>query len=141
MSASTSVRLDATCFLFSPEWFISGRQDRLISRLPRFQSKCLLGIASNKNNPEGLSSVEVHCHKGLRVPQVASPDETQQESPEATTTSSSPPQTSPPSLPEMDFFHSDPFTDREAPQASPSLNYTISWCALCNCITVFLFFF
>ncbi|XP_075879013.1 epidermal growth factor receptor substrate 15 isoform X2 [Nelusetta ayraudi] len=44
---------------------------------------------------------------------VASPDETQQESPEATTTSSSPPHTSPPSLPEMDFFHSDPFTDHD----------------------------
>lgn len=53
----------------------------------------------------------------LCVSQVVSPDETQQESPEAATTtgSSSPPQTSPPSLPEMDFFHSDPFTDREAP--------------------------
>uniref|UniRef100_A0A3Q4BWY2 Uncharacterized protein n=1 Tax=Mola mola TaxID=94237 RepID=A0A3Q4BWY2_MOLML len=29
-----------------------------------------------------------------------------------------PPQTSPPSLPEMDFFHTDPFTDRESSQTS-----------------------
>ncbi|XP_068563414.1 epidermal growth factor receptor substrate 15 isoform X4 [Cebidichthys violaceus] len=58
-------------------------------------------------------------------PKVASPEpESEQEpaeSPEAPTNSlppqvgprSMPPQTSPPSLPEMDFFHSDPFTDHD----------------------------
>lgn len=119
---------DATPFLFSPE--------RL--RLPT-----LLGITiqEEQSRKDCSSSAEVRCRKRLCVPQVPSADETQQESPEATTASSSPPQTSPPSLPEMDFFHSDPFTDREAPQASPSLNYAIRWFALCHCITVILFIF
>ncbi|XP_029355393.1 epidermal growth factor receptor substrate 15 isoform X2 [Echeneis naucrates] len=53
--------------------------------------------------------------------QVASPEQENkpepEESPETTTTSLPvslmPPQTSPPSLPEMDFFHSDPFTDHD----------------------------
>ncbi|KAM9383817.1 epidermal growth factor receptor substrate 15 isoform 2-T2 [Pholidichthys leucotaenia] len=58
-------------------------------------------------------------------PKVASPEpENKQESSESTETPtpspppqatprSLPPQTSPPSLPEMDFFHSDPFTDHD----------------------------
>ncbi|XP_071343892.1 epidermal growth factor receptor substrate 15 isoform X2 [Trachinotus anak] len=54
-------------------------------------------------------------------PEVASPEqEGKQESAESTETTTTslpvgpmPPQTSPPSLPEMDFFHSDPFTDHD----------------------------
>lgn len=68
------------------------------------------------------------------VYQVSSPEsERKQEPPESTETETSslppqigprsqPPQTDPPSLPEMDFFHSDPFTDRESQETSEDLS-------------------
>uniref|UniRef100_A0A665U7M4 Epidermal growth factor receptor pathway substrate 15 n=1 Tax=Echeneis naucrates TaxID=173247 RepID=A0A665U7M4_ECHNA len=68
------------------------------------------------------SFTQVAQHSSPEVSsEVASPEQENkpepEESPETTTTSLPvslmPPQTSPPSLPEMDFFHSDPFTDHD----------------------------
>uniref|UniRef100_A0A665U7S4 Epidermal growth factor receptor pathway substrate 15 n=1 Tax=Echeneis naucrates TaxID=173247 RepID=A0A665U7S4_ECHNA len=66
-------------------------------------------------------SVQDSPQSSVTFQQVASPEQENkpepEESPETTTTSLPvslmPPQTSPPSLPEMDFFHSDPFTDHD----------------------------
>uniref|UniRef100_A0A665U6P6 Epidermal growth factor receptor pathway substrate 15 n=1 Tax=Echeneis naucrates TaxID=173247 RepID=A0A665U6P6_ECHNA len=84
-------------------------------------------VEEEKPKPDALDDLYTTCsvqdspQSSVTFQQVASPEQENkpepEESPETTTTSLPvslmPPQTSPPSLPEMDFFHSDPFTDHD----------------------------
>ncbi|KAF7667084.1 hypothetical protein LDENG_00078860 [Lucifuga dentata] len=96
----------------------------IYNSLPTF-SKPLENIVREHSSPTPDVSSEVtddaEDSPKASTPKVASPEpESKQEPAESPETNSSslkphslPPQNSPPTLPEMDFFHSDPFTDHD----------------------------